>query len=263
MNKFTSYLRSIKTLSLALLINIGVASPSQAAFVVYDPRALQESMYQRVLAVEQWAKDNLNFAKELKSLDLGNDILNQTQNLMADNFKMQNKQTWQKITNLQEQSLALLHASKASWQEFGSANAYYASFLKAQAWEECMQSKHCSFQQAVQKLENSSINQAIQASKNAQAMNDKLNYQIQQLQSLNQESSQTLSQAATLDALSKINGAVASSMIDLNGQIATLTQLQSHMIATNANQRLAKDAYFNTITTQTINPPIDLPHNLP
>ncbi len=234
---------------LLLLMCLGLLSLSKAhaAMPVFDAAALSQSMRDQVMAVEQWARDNINQARQIEELLSGNTIATDTQNLMDKNYAMRNKHSWSKIRQLQQESLTMLYATKALWDEFGSANRYYASFRKADAWKLCMRSHNCTFSQTMHNLEDSSITQAIQAYRNAETMNERLQGQIQKLQSISDESQSTDSQAATLDALSKINGSVAGSMVDLNAQVAQLTKLQSHSLAKQSNKTLADEFFFQEV----------------
>lgn len=251
----------LKALSSLLLIYFPLSA--HAALPVIDGAAIAESISQKIIAIEQWARDNLNQARQIEELLDGNNILTDTQNLMDKNFAMEYKHSWEQVSSLQDQSLALLYASKSIWEEYGSANRYYAAFQKAKSWEQCMKGRHCTFAKALENLEDSSISQSIKAYQNAEAMNRKLNEQISSLQKLVQESKNSKSQAGTLDALSKINGSVASSMIDLNGQLAQLTKLQSHELAKQSNEQLASDSYFKEITSYNRVNSTKLPQKLP
>lgn len=206
-------------------------TPPAFAIAVFDAAALSENILHRVLYLDQWARDNLTQANQLSSLNLGNDIIQGTQDLMSQNYAMDFKETWEQITSLQEDTLVLLHASKSAWEEFGSLGQYLASFYKADAWEKCLADGNCDFQEVVQKLDDEAIVQALNAYRHADEMNVKLASQVQELQKLGRESQNSQSAAGTLDALSKINGAVADSLVDLNSQVALLTKLQSQALA--------------------------------
>lgn len=225
-------------------------SQTASALAVFDSANYHENMLHRVLDIEQWARSNINQLDQIARLNTGNVTLDETQLLMEKNYAMDYKSTWQEINAMQEQSLALLYASKAAWDEFGSSQRYYASFLKAQAWTDCLQgNSRCTFATTLNKLEDSTIAQAMQAYQNAEHMNSKLEEQITKLRALNHESEQSQSEAGTIDALAKINGAVASSMVDLNTQVSQLTKLQSHAMAKESSRELATDAYFHEITS--------------
>ena len=249
-------------LSVALFLALNCTN-AHGAMPVFDGAVLAQTIQEQVLAVEQWARDNINQARQINELLSGNTIASDTQMLMDKNYTMDNKYTWEYIHKLQQDTMAMLYASKAIWDEFGSANRCYTSFRKAQAWDQCMQSGNCTFSQTLQNLEDSSISQAMQAYKNAEQMNDKLLVQIDKLQRIADETQKTNSQAATLDGLSKINGSVASSMIDLNAQVAQLTKLQGHALAKQSNQALADEFYFREVAKSTSKKVETLPTRLP
>lgn len=241
----TPALKYLKLALLTLCLSSGLClKDAQAALPVIDTSVLGQSIKQQVLSIEQWARDNLNQASQIEKLVTSNTLLTGTQDLMRSNYLMDSKQTWEQIRNLHQNSLALLYATKSIWEEFGSANQYYASFQKADAWKKCFHAGNCTFSTALNSLEESSISQAMQAHKNADEVTEQLAKQISSLQAIVTESQSTQSQAATLDALSKINGSVATSMIDLNAQIAQMIKLQSHELATNANKNVKSSAYF-------------------
>lgn len=255
-----------RVIALSLTLTLGMApfSHTAMALTVIDPTLIAENIFQRILAIEQWAQDNSNQLDQINKLDTGNTILDDTQTLMEQNYAMDFKASWDQVMSLQEDSLALLHAAKSVWEEFGSAQQYYASFHKAQAWEKCMQSSHCNFATALNEMDNQSIEQALQAYQNAEDMNVKLQEQIDLLQELNTESQNSESAAGTIDTLSKINGHVASSMVDLNNQIAQLTKMQSHEMAQKSNEDLAHDSYIRAITSfKDYGPELGLPYELP
>lgn len=259
----------IRTLTLlltkcsVLVLALSCQSPSYAALAVIDSAALSESISQRIMTIESWARDNLNQVRQIQELLSGNNILTNTQKLMDLNYAMDFKASWEQISALQEQSLALLYASKSVWEEYGSAQQYYAAFHKAQAWKNCMQSHSCHFDQVLNSLDESTISQSLQAYRQAEAMNDKLNAQVAQLKNLVTESELNHSQAGTLDALSKINGVVASSMVDLNNQMAQLTKLKSHEMAAHSNAALAHKSYLEEILRYQSTKSKALPSHLP
>ena len=252
---------ALKTGLSAAAIMTAVASfnTAHAAIPVMDASALNESVMQRIISIEQWARDNINQARQIQELLSGNNIAHDTQNLMDRNYVMDSKESWQNIARIKEQSLSMLYASRSAWEEFGSAQQYLASFQKASAWSKCMQAGNCSFSRVLTELEDSTISQAMEAFEMSQSMNIKLQEQIDQVQALVVESQSTASQAGTLDALSKINGSAALSMIDLNNQIALLTRLQSHDLARQSNVRLAQEGYLKEITRHVERAPDRLP----
>lgn len=264
-NRTTFLLKKALTgAAVAWMLGLAPLSPAQASGIpVFDAAALGENMLQRLVFLEQWARDNIAQSDQLQSINTGNVTLDETQQLMEQNYAMINKATWSNIADLQERSLTLIQAARAAWAEFGSAQQYYASFQTAQAWEQCFNSGNCNFGRIVPQLENSSIAQARQAYQYAEQVNQKLSSQVARLQNIIRESENSDSQAGTIDALAKINGTVASSLVDLNSQISLMTKLQSHQLASESNRRLGGEAYFKSITTYTPRPDDNLPQYLP
>ena len=239
----------LSSVMLSLMLLFTAPEAAAGGIAVFDGAALSESIRQRVMSIEQWARDNLNQAEQIARLTDSQNILSGTQELMDKNYAMEQKQSWQQVTGLQQDSLLLLHAAEALWDEVGSAQQYYAAFHKAQAWAQCFTSNthSCSFGEALRYIEESKLNQALKAYEQAEQVAQKLQEQIKEIQALSQEGAQSQSQAGTLDALAKINGSVAASMVDLNAQVSLLTKLQSHNLAQESNERLAQDAFNQAI----------------
>lgn len=223
--------------------------PAAGALAVIDARLLAESMRQRSLAVKQWAHDNDQQLQQINQLTKGNAQLLSTHDLMAQNYRMDHQSSWQNIETMREQSLALLYASKALWDEYGSAQQYYADSLKAQAWESCINTRVCDFNQALQDINELKLNQAIQAYQNATSMSYKIEDQIGALQQLPLEGLNSQSLAATIDVLAKINGSVAVSMADLNQQLAILTKITSQNMAKESQTETLNRAFLEAITS--------------
>lgn len=227
--------------------SIGVAQAG--GLPVFDGAALTETISQRIVEIEQWVLDNEHQLQQITGISDGNNILSVTQDLMDKNYAMNNKQSWQDINHLQEQTLALLYSTKSVWEEFGSASQYYAAFQKAAAWQECHKAGTCTFSDALKRLDESSIDQALQAYQSSEAMAKKLEKQIHDLKDLGSEGHGSKSQAGTIDTLTKINGSVANSLVDLNTQVSEMIKLQSHDIASKSNQKLSQDSYIREIMT--------------
>ncbi len=250
--------------ALALTLVLFSMSLWASGFPVFDAAALTENMLHRILYLDQWARDNLAQADQLSSLNVGNNIAQGSHELMAQNYAMDLKASWAHITALQEDSLGLLHATQSTWEEFGSVGQYLAAFYKAEAWERCFEgTSPCTFGTVVKKLDNEAIDQALSAYQHAQAMSQKLERQVQALQNLSAESQSSHSAAGTLDALSKINGAVASSLVDLNSQLAVITKLHSHQLARTTSKERSNAAHSEALLRYSPQPTSKLPTFLP
>lgn len=216
-----------------------------ASYMVFDASALRESISQKVAAMEQWATDNAHQIQQLQELV-------NTYKLEAQNSVMPMLSAWQDLQSLHEDSLSLLHASASVWQEFGDANRYLASFKRADAWNSCIQSGKCNFKKTLHLIDNTAIDFATKSYQNAELMQEKLKNQIREVQKLNLEARSSTGRAASLDALSKINSSISSSLVDLNLQTSTMVKLLSHDLAAKNNEDLAgKSSYENFMQTDT------------
>lgn len=228
---------AIKTIKICLFCFLTLPFASFATFPVFDASALHESISQKVAAIEQWATDNANQIKQLQELV-------NTYELEAKNSIMPMLSAWQDLQSLHEDSLSLLHASASVWQEFGDANRYLASFKRSDAWNNCIQSGHCNFKKTLRLIDNTAIDFATKSYQNAELMQEKLKSQIIEIQKLNLEARSSTGRAASLDALSKINSSISSSLVDLNLQTSTLVKLLSHDLAAKNNEDLATKSSY-------------------
>lgn len=241
-------------LGLLLLVHVCIP-PALSAMAVIDAKLISEEVKQRSLMVKQWAKDNEQQLKQLNELIISNNQLLTTHNLMAQNYTMNSQSTWQDISTMQEQSLALLYATKSLWGEYGSAQRYYADHLKAQAWESCMATHNCNFNLALKEMNDLNLAHALQAYENAAKVSKQLDQQINSLKKLSVEGLNSQSLAATIDAMAKINGSIAVSMVDLNNQLALFTQMMGQDISKKSQTETIDEKYREIITDFTpINP---------
>ena len=92
-----------RVIALSLTLTLGMApfSHTAMALTVIDPTLIAENIFQRILAIEQWAQDNSNQLDQITKLDTGNTILDDTQTLMEQNYAMDCKASWDQVMSLQ------------------------------------------------------------------------------------------------------------------------------------------------------------------
>lgn len=224
---------------------------------VIDAALIQETLTQRTLTMQQWAQENETRLQQLYQLGA-------THNLLQDQTLMPYQDSWQSFQNMHEQSLALVHATQALWREYGSIQNYYTAYLKAEAWEMCISTGNCDFNQALQNLDQFKLQQANQAATSAEKVNQQLDSYVTQLQQLSFEAQNSQSIASTLDTLTKITSNVDSLLITLNSQIATLSALQSQEAGQRAWEKKIERKYIQAISqhADTLDP-WDMPNKIP
>lgn len=243
----------MRTLTVILTVCLGLLLPQcAAALAVFDAALFNETVREHSVTLNQWAKENSQRLAQLQQQQ-------QTHALLEQHTTMPGQQSWSNVQQVQEQSLALLHATKSLWGEFGSAQRYYEEFLKAQSWQQCFATNNCNFALALEFMNNTNIKHAQNAYNQADEVIASLNQHISTLVKLSQEGQSSFSLAATLDVLSKLNGSVAASLVNLNSQIATLNQLMSQDLSTKAQKAITDRAYLQTITHYTEQEPIQVP----
>lgn len=257
---FSAMYKSLQTkriLSVALLyLSCMDISVGMAAVPVVDAQLINETIQSRVESMQAWAKDNELQISQLQQLV-------NTQAFLEQQATMPYQSTWQSMQKLQENSLALAHATQAIWKEFGSAHNYYVNHLMATAWDGCIASGNCNFNQALSKLNNAALQQALQAAENANQVNTQLSTYISHLQQLSIQAQSSTSIASTLDTLTKITGNIDALLITLNAQSAALLQQQSQEATQQALERQSERRYLQMISQYSEQATINLPNQIP
>ncbi|MCR5085156.1 MAG: hypothetical protein K6A65_06605 [Succinivibrionaceae bacterium] len=188
---------------------------------VIDPKALQESINQGIRQMNQWETENRNKLAEIAELE-------KTRVLEERNSEMPGKAGWAGIDEVNGRTLAMLHASKSLWQQYGSASEYLAAFKKSSAWRQCFSTRGCTFSRSLSLLDERGVDYATQAYLSAQRMQQKLSADIAALERISREARAAEGRGAALDALNKINSSMADSMLDLGHGTAALVGIISH-----------------------------------
>ncbi|MDY6322568.1 MAG: hypothetical protein SPL30_06640 [Succinivibrio sp.] len=198
-------------------------------------RQISSKLTQSLDTMRQWSQTNQEQTDVLRqSAERGMDMAVQ-------DHEKPNVQSWRDMDRLTENSLGLLHASSSLWETFGTLNEYLASFMKAEAWQECMEKgKECSFRAVLEHMDSNSIEYATQAAKNASNSSAALKEQIAKLERLSGQARSAEGLGAGLDTLSQVNAASAASLMDLSNSINTMLRVQAHEAASEHNQALAE-----------------------
>lgn len=192
-------------------------------------------MRQKVETAKQWSIVNENKIKELMFLEMDNDI-------NTKNFTMDNKDSWEQIQRLNDNTLSFLLAINNLWGEYKNVNSFISSAKQNEAWLNCIkESSNCDLKNTLNYLDSASITFASNTYKNTEMIQEKIKDKINNLKNLSYESFKANGLNSTLDAMSKINAEASDSLNDLNLQMNTLLKLFSQNVVANKNDKLIED----------------------
>ena len=222
-------------LAAALCLSPG-SSRAAGAQAVFDMKSYQESLTQKLQNVEQWNIQNKNDLEQLSAMQSSYD-------LQVQNSTKNNAQTWDGLESVKDDTANLLSASKALWEEYGSASQYYASFKKSEYWQQCLAAGNCLEDGSLSEQDEATISFALKAYKSADLAQEQLDAKLEALNELSSEAKGAQSFADNIDVLSKINTNTASMLLDLNSQISTMVQIFSHDMAAGKSREVASSEY--------------------
>lgn len=246
----------LQALNLGLILGLTNFAYALGPVAVIDSKLIAETIQQRTASMQQWAKDNEMQLSQLQQMSI-------THQFLEGQALMSYQNTWQDLRSIQEQSLALVHATQALWREFGSAQDYYVNYLMSSAWSSCMNTGHCSFNQALSNLDNMKLQQAMQSAEGAHKVNQQLENYLAKLQQFTFQAQNSKSIASTLDTLAQITSNVDALLIQLNAQTASLSQLNSQAAAQKSVESTFERQYLQAISQHTEQDPIHVPQKMP
>lgn len=232
-------------IALAVTLSFRGCAPATASEDTRVLNEIAEKLGSQLDTLRSWSESNQQSAQVL--LEQSNTAMQMAE---YDHLKP-NADTWDKVEELNEQSLGLLHATSSLWESYGTFSAYLASHKKAEAWQKCLEQKgaYCSFRDALEELDTNTIDAATQAAKSAEESQSVIEDQIAKLESLSFEARGAEGLGAGLDTLSKVNAASASSLINLNNGIYTMIKLQAHETAGRHSVSKAEEAGTKELLT--------------
>lgn len=246
----------LRTFNMGVMLSLVNVVYAIGPIAVFDSQLIAETIQQRTASMQQWAKDNEMQLSQLQQMSI-------THQFLEGQATMPYQNTWQDLQSIQEQSLALVHATQALWREFGAAQDYYVNFLMSSAWNNCMSTGHCSFNQALNNLDNMKLQQAMQSAEGAHKVNQQLEGYLDKLQQFTFQAHNSQSIASTLDTLTQITSNVDALLIQLNAQTASLSQLQSQAAAQKSVESTFERQYLQAISQHTDQEPIHVPQKMP
>lgn len=221
----------------AVLLWLTAVPAAQASwYSVFDSKSYQENLKQKQQRLEQWEIQN---EKDLEKLSALQDSLE----LQTANSTWNNKETWSGLEEVKQNTANLVSASRALWEEYGSASQYYASYKKASYWQQCLELDNCLEDDSLSAQDEASISFALKAYKSADLALEQLDAKLEALEELSDEARDAQGFADSLDVLAKINTGTASALLELNTQVSTMVQVFSHSLAQDKNREVAIASY--------------------
>ena len=202
-------------------------------------RDISSKLSESLDTMRSWSRENQRQTEELRVQ------AQKAMELAGKDHETPAKDTWDKVDELNENSLGVLHASQSLWKSYGSLSSYSSSFKKAEAWRECVQSqqnfaKKCSFREVLSRMDSKSIDYAAEAMQSAEENSRAIGESIRKLELLSFEARAAEGLGAGLDTLAKVNAASTASLADLGTSINTMLRIQAHEAASSHNLALAQ-----------------------
>ncbi|MGN0894186.1 MAG: hypothetical protein ACI4ND_04230 [Succinivibrio sp.] len=214
----TSLIRVIIiTLYVLMLQPCAMANSSDAVLVQMSKR-LKESL--EILRV--WSKDNLS-----KSEDLSKYLSREYERDNA-NSEYINKEAWNEVKALNQNSLMLLEASYAFANKTKSTSEYISDSIRTKAFEECIKEEDCTFVKLNSMMDQEALELSSYAKENAQKTQQMLLENINKLNELCNESKDAPGLNSSIDTLSKVNSTQAGAMLSLTNQVSNLVRITAH-----------------------------------
>lgn len=200
----------------------------------------------KAATIEQWSIDNQHQIAQLKEMV-------KTNKFFDENSKKPNAKQWEKLKEIQNKTLNVLHASHTLADVIEKENELFIAKEKEEAWKKCTQIALCHFQDAYNFFNKTRANQNLTVIKNAKSFKNNINDQIKNLNDISTESLEAKGLAANLDAMSKINAQTSNSLADLNSQFATIVEMMSlNNIKKEKNEDLQRElSYFFHLIKET------------
>lgn len=191
----------------------------------------------------QWAHDNSNQIAKL------NEQL-KTNELLRSDMVMSHKQSWERVSKLNSDSIKILTASHALADEMEKGSAYLVSKSRSKVIESCLKDSKCMLQEKLRSFDEVASMRSERAIHQARMVKQSLKQQIHELSQLSFEGRDATSRSDALDTMAKINAQAGSSLIALNDQFASVVEFLSLDTATRVQDKNIKKAMSSRLYTR-------------
>lgn len=217
--------------------------------------AMAATLNKTYALLKKWSDHNLDNEAQLRS------FAKKEHARVEDNTTFEHKYAWNKVKELNRNSLMLLEASYAFAKQTQTASDYQASAIRSKAFEECLKEEDCNFKKLNALMDKEALELSFFTSENALKTQQTLLDNIDKLEEFSNNSKESKGLNSSIDALSKINSAQASALVTLTSQISNLNKLTADTYQNEINEeQLAQksDELFFASNNEVKSPHLDL-----
>lgn len=182
--------------------------------------------------LKEWSQRNQKQNEELLKLS---DKSSQREDL---NHKVPNKNTWDKVKKLNQNSRLLLEACADTVDEYVSIGNYIKAYERSKAWNVCQDLNKCDFYNVTSSYNQETLELAQDTQEKGEILGKNLQQALAELENFNLEAQNTEGLNASIDTLSKVNSMTANSIITLTSQLNNLLNLSSLQAQKQSNLEL-------------------------
>lgn len=182
--------------------------------------------------LKEWSQRNQKQNEELLKLS---DKSSQREDL---NHKVPNKNTWDKVKKLNQNSRLLLEACADTVDEYVSIGNYIKAYERSKAWDVCQDLNKCDFYNVTSSYNQETLELAQDTQEKGEILGKNLQQALAELDNFNLEAQSAEGLNASIDTLSKVNSMTANSIITLTSQLNNLLNLSSLQAQKQSNLEL-------------------------
>ncbi|MGN1281197.1 MAG: hypothetical protein ACI4UM_04775 [Succinivibrio sp.] len=183
---------------------------------------MSDRLRQTLDLLRVWSNDNLSKSEKLEKY-----LTNEYSRDNANSAYI-NKEAWDEVKALNQNSLMLLEASYAFARKTESASEYISDSIRTSAWDECIKEDDCSFVKLNEMMDKEALELSSYAKNNAHKTQQMLLESIDKLNELCSESKEAPGLNSSIDTLSKVNSTQASALVSLTSQVSNLVRITAH-----------------------------------
>ena len=238
----TKMIKNSFILIVIFTINNALAETNSNGMTQWQGNKLIEQLNSTLMVLQNWSADNTNKANRLGQYFT-------KENVREDNnFTFRNKEAWNEVNKLNQNSLMLLEASYAFAKKTESAANFNSESIRSKAWDDCLSEDKCNFKKLNEMIDEESLKISEFTKTNAQDTQKALLDSIDKLNDFSNQSRDSVGLNDSIDTLSKVNTTQANALMSLANQITNLTKLTAHEIQSQKEQReiekKAEELYF-------------------
>lgn len=232
-------MRTLSNTNLTVLFAVYLMSMNQASadngMTYQQANEMIDRLNDTFIAIKAWSEDNTQKANRLERYFVKENSREE------DNYLYQNKDAWNEVKELNQNSMMLLEASYAFAKSTESAAGYSEDSIRSKAWIDCLKSESCNFRKLNQMIDNDALAISAHTRDNAIKTQKMLLESIDKLNDFSMQSEETIGLNDSIDTLSKVNATQANALVQLTAQISDLNKISAHEITKSMEKEKIKD----------------------